>query len=119
MKSICLISHGSKSAKTKEEVLILVEKLKSQTGIENIQIGFLELESPSIPEGIEACINEGASEVLVLLNFLNSGRHVDKDIPEIVEGVKAKYPEINISISSPVGQHEQIVSVFADLIQSH
>jgi sirohydrochlorin ferrochelatase len=84
MKAVLLISHGSHSAKTKQEISSLVQKLRTKTGIGIFEYAFLEIESPSIPEGLQICIDQGATEVLVLLNFLNSGRHVNQDIPMIV-----------------------------------
>lgn len=117
MKSVLLVSHGSRSAKTKEEVAELVGRLKAQTGIPIFEFAFLEIEPPSIPDGIDSCIAKGATEVIVLLNFLNSGRHVNNDIPEIVRESGRKHPHVRMSISSPVGQHPGIAPLFIDLIQ--
>jgi sirohydrochlorin ferrochelatase len=63
-------------------------------------------------------VSKGASEVMVVLNFLNSGRHVNDDIPAIVNEAQKKYPGIKFSISKPVGQHAQIPDLFIDLIQN-
>ncbi len=116
MKAVVLVSHGSRSAKTKEEVAALVADLKVRTGISIFEYAFLEIEHPSIPEGLEICINQGANDIAVLLNFLNSGRHVNNDIPEIVAQVSKKYPQVKISISNPVGQHPKIGDLFIDLL---
>ena len=117
MKAVLLISHGSHSSKTKQEVALMVEDLKIQSGIDIFEYAFLEIEQPDIPAGIDSCIQKGAREVLVLLNFLNSGRHVEKDIPVIVQGAKDKHPHIKISISQPVGQHQGIKNLFLDFIE--
>lgn len=116
MKSVLLISHGSRSPKTIQEVKLLCDKLKNESTISIFEFAFLELESPSIPEGIDHCVKKGATEVLILLNFLNSGRHVDEDIPEIVNDAKAKHPNVVFKISAPVGQHPEISNLFIDLI---
>ena len=116
MKAVLLISHGSHSPKTKQEVHAIVEKLKSESKIEIFEYAFLEIESPSIPEGIDRCIQKGADEVVILLNFLNSGKHVDEDIPRIVGEAKQKYPRVKINITRPVGQHEKILDLFLDMI---
>ena len=47
--------------------------------------GFLELAEPSIPDGIQRCIDAGATEVVVVPYFLSAGRHVSEDIPAEVE----------------------------------
>lgn len=83
-----------------------------------IEFAFLEIERPSIPEGIDKCVSEGAAEIVVTLNFLNSGRHVDVDIPAIVLAAQKKYPQVEFAISQPIGQHPQIPNLFIDLINN-
>lgn len=118
MTAILVISHGSRFAKTKEEVLALLKAISGKTSIKIIECAFLELESPSIPEGIDLCVQKGASEVFILLNFLNSGKHVDEDIPRIVGESQKKYPNVKIKITPPVGQHPQMANLFLDLLKS-
>lgn len=116
MKAVLLVSHGAYSSKSTQEVASLTVQLKSISGIEIFNYAFLEIEKPTIPEGIDLCIKQGATEVLVLLNFLNTGRHVASDIPSIVQSAQIKHPSVKISVSSPVGQHPQIKNLFIDLI---
>ena len=116
MKSVLVVSHGSQSPKTKQEVHRLVENLERKSSISIFEYAFLELEDPNIPKGIDICVRKGATEVIILLNFLNSGRHVDKDIPDIVAEAKKKYPHIPIKITNPVGQEEGIADLFLKMI---
>ncbi|OGX23907.1 MAG: hypothetical protein A2787_05305 [Omnitrophica WOR_2 bacterium RIFCSPHIGHO2_01_FULL_48_9] len=116
MRAILLISHGSRSAKTKQEVAALVKRLERKSKISILEYAFLELERPSIPQGIDRCIKKGASEVVLLLNFLNSGRHVDQDIPQIVKDAKKRYPHVRFKMTSSVGQHKGIADLFAEMI---
>lgn len=119
MKAVIIISHGSRISKTKEEVCILVEKIKKLTHISFMECAFLELESPSIPESIDACIGRGATEIIILLNFLNAGRHVDTDIPEIVNDARARFPHVKFHITPPVGQHAGIADLFAEMLSPY
>ena len=118
MKAILLVSHGSRSPKTKEEVSDLVNILRQRLPREIVEFAFLEIESPSIPEGIDKCITKGATELLLALNFLNAGRHVDEDIPAIVKASIKKHPQIKFAISKPIGQHPRIPDLFIDLINN-
>ena len=116
MKSVLIVSHGSHNPKTKKEVEWLLYQLRQKSHIPIFEYAFLEIEHPLIPEGIEKCIAQGATEVVILLNFLNSGRHVEDDIPRIVAESKAKYPKVKFEITIPVGQHKEIADLFLDLI---
>lgn len=116
MRAILLVSHGSRSAKTKEEIEALIKILKQRSQISIFEYAFLEIEKPNIPEGLDICVAKGACEVIVLLNFLNAGRHVNDDIPEIVQHAAQKHSHVNFKVSSPVGQHPQIADLFLELI---
>ena len=114
MKAVLLVSHGSKSRKIKEEVRQLVQTIKSQSTIPIIEFAFLEIESPRIPQGVEKCVAKGASQITILLNFLNSGKHIDEDIPRIVDEAQRKYPAVKFNITKPVGSHSLISKIFLD-----
>lgn len=118
MKAILLVSHGSRSPKTKEEILVLVNSLRQRLPQTIVEFAFLEIESPNIPEGIDICASQGARQIVVVLNFLNAGRHVDEDIPAIVLAAQKKYPQINFAITKSIGQHPQIPNIFIDLINN-
>ena len=116
MKAILLISHGSHSPQTKKEVGQFVRQLMSRNVADIVADAYLEIESPSIPDGIQTCVRQGAQEIVILLNFLNSGRHVDQDIPAIVREAKEKYPNVKFSITKPLGHHPRIVELFVELL---
>jgi sirohydrochlorin ferrochelatase len=117
MKSVLLISHGSHSPKLEPEIQKMTAVLKQKSGIPIFEYAFLEINQPDIAQGIINCINKGAKEVTVLLNFLNSGRHVNDDIPKIVHETNKKYPHVKIHITQPVGQHPKIDELFLDLLK--
>ena len=115
--AVLIVSHGSRSPQTKKEVDQFVRQLRSRRAADIVEMAFLEIAIPDIPAGIAICARQGAKEIVVLLNFLNSGRHVDQDIPLIVEEAKKKHPGIEFSITRPLGHHPRIVELFVDLLK--
>lgn len=118
MKAILLISHGSRSPRSRQENLELTQKLKGLSGAVIAEAAFLEADTPSIPEGIDRCIAQGASEVVVLLNFLNSGKHVLTDIPALVDEGRRRHPGIIFRVTPPIGTHPRIGDLFLEWIRS-
>jgi sirohydrochlorin ferrochelatase len=105
MKALLLIAHGSRRKQSNDEVFILADRLKLNC-TEQYQIihaGFLELADTLIPEGIKQCVDDGATSIIVLPYFLNSGRHVVEDIPNIVNETQPHYPNIDIKIAPHLG----------------
>jgi sirohydrochlorin ferrochelatase len=110
MKALLVIAHGSRRAESNDEVRQLTEilALRAQDEFPIVRCGFLELAEPSIPDGIELCVQAGASEVVVLPYFLSAGRHVVTDIPHDVRGKQEQYPQVNIRIAPYLGAHDRV-----------
>jgi len=117
MKAVLLISHGSRLPETETEVQGFVNELRTQSNVPLFEYAFLEIAKPTIAEGIDICVEKGATEIVILLNFLNAGRHVDEDIPRIVDEARTKHPEIKFHITKPLGQNDQIIKLFLDMIE--
>ena len=116
MKSILLVSHGSKARKAREEIETLAAQLKKKSGVAIVQPVFLEIESPDIPEGIRQCVQKGATEISILLNFLNSGRHAGDDIPKIIRQARKNHPGVKFRMTKPIGQQNYLVDIFLKLL---
>lgn len=117
MQAVLMISHGSRSPKTIDEVKQTLCDIAGKIDVPIMQYAFLELQSPSIPEGIDLCVRKGATKILILLNFLNAGRHVDVDIPDMIRQAQSQYPHVSMTISNPLGLHPGIVDLFVDIIK--
>lgn len=105
MQALLLIAHGSRRAESNDEIRRLTADLAARAHAQYpiVRCAFLELADPSIPEGIEHCIQAGAVEVVVLPYFLSAGRHVVTDIPNAVNGKRNAHPQVNIRIAPYLG----------------
>ncbi len=105
MKALLLVAHGSQRKESNDEVVVLAGKLRKNRShlYEIVNAAFLEAADVLIPEGLQQCVTQGASAIVVLPYFLNSGKHVVEDIPAIVTFCKGRYPDIAISIAPHIG----------------
>ena len=107
MKALLLVAHGSRRKQSNEEVVMLAARLKSRSDqYDIVHAGFLELADTLIPDGIRKCVDDGATSIVVLPYFLNSGRHVIEDIPGIVDDTRPLYPAVDIRVAPHVGASE-------------
>ena len=113
MKALLLVAHGSRRAKSNQEVVEMSKKLKKhcEGEFDFVNPAFLELADVLIPDGIKQCVEDGATSIIVLPYFLNSGRHVVEDIPNIVNAEKENHPDVPITISSHLGASEMMMDV--------
>jgi len=115
-KCLLLVAHGSRRAASNDEIRRLTAALRARAGEEfhRVDCAFLELAEPSIPDGIEACIRDGAEEVVVVPYFLSAGRHVAEDIPAEVARKQQAHPAIPIRIVDYLGAAEAVPDLLLD-----
>ncbi|MFW2372208.1 MAG: sirohydrochlorin chelatase [Gammaproteobacteria bacterium] len=113
MKALLLIAHGSRRQQSNDEVKVIAEKLHHHCADQYpiVEAGFLELGEPLIPDGIKRCVERGATSVIVLPYFLNSGTHVVTDVPEIVNETQKHYPEVDIKVSKHLGASDLMMDL--------
>lgn len=114
MKALLIVAHGSRRPESNDEIRALAAKAAGQAGDRYAYVGsaFLELAEPSIPDGIQQCIDQGATEVTVMPFFLSAGRHVVTDVPAMVQLKQREYPQIIIRIAPYLG----VSALMPDLI---
>ncbi len=120
MDALLLVAHGSRRQQSNNEVIELADKLRDSfhDDYKIVHSGFLELASPSIPEGIENCITDGATRITILPYFLNSGRHVVEDVPDIVAAAKNRHPDVDIIIAPHLGASPLMVELLIESAKS-
>lgn len=120
LKGLLVVAHGSRREPSNEEVRSLAGRIGDLAGPEVVSVrsAFLELARPSIPEGIEWCIRDGAQEVVVLPYFLSAGRHVMEDIPEVVRLKQHECPGVHIRIAPYIGQSPDLAGILLALAQA-
>ena len=117
MNSLLLVAHGSRRQASNVEVTEIAQLLRKRVAGQYPLTGcaFLELAEPSIPEGIEKLIQAGATEIVILPYFLSAGRHIQEDVPGIVQSVQEKHPNIKMTIAPYLGEDEKVVDLLADI----
>lgn len=117
MRALLVVAHGSRREASNDEVRQLTDHLRALAGDEFVQVecAFLELAEPSIPDGIDCCIAEGAREVVILPYFLSAGRHVVTDIPEIVSASQTRHPDVSLRIAPYLGRAPNLVTSLLEL----
>ena len=116
-RAVLLVAHGSRIADSARALERVLERLRTKNPDVLFQASFLELQSPSIPDGIELCIDQGVDEVIVVPYFVQSGRHVVEDIPKIVSESQAHHSGKTIRLAEYLGFDERIVSLVEDRVQ--
>lgn len=81
---------------------------------EVIEIAYLELTEPTIPEGLDRCLASGAVRIRMLPFFLSAGAHVTRDLEEFRSEFAKEHPDLTVQLCPPLGLHPSIVDILLD-----
>ena len=117
MQALLLIAHGSRRQASNEEVKALAKVLAKSPKCDGkiVETAFMELAEPSIPLGVSARVQQGATCVVVLPYFLSAGRHVTVDIPAELEKARKIHPQVEIKIAPYLGCANEIGDILMSL----
>tara|TARA_R110002095_G_scaffold138534_1_gene120275 strand:- start:243646 stop:244056 length:411 start_codon:yes stop_codon:yes gene_type:complete len=114
MKAVLLIAHGSRRDAANQDLVKLAEMLRERKLFPIIEIAYLELAEPTIPEGAARCVAAGADEVLLLPYFLSAGVHVQNDLEQYRSEFCATYPETRFRLCAHLGLHPLMLEIVLD-----
>lgn len=75
---VLIIGHGSKDPNSGYSIDYIVDELKSS--YRNVSRCYLEIEGPTIEEGIQACEKNNPEVLIIVFYFLHEGAHVKIDV---------------------------------------
>jgi sirohydrochlorin ferrochelatase len=109
--AVVLLGHGSRAAEANEAMYEVVRRLQMRWPALRLSAAFLEINTPSIPEGIDFHAEDGAGRIILLPYFLHLGNHVQRDLPGFMEEGRLRHPHVDISLSDHLGFHPKLVDI--------
>lgn len=110
MEAIIYIAHGSRLATANERCITFIKQVMDRSEAQVQAYGFIEHAKPSIAEAIEACMEQGASEITVVPMLLLPGIHANEDIPAVFN----EFPDVLFHYGKPLGVDETMVELLSD-----
>lgn len=111
MQAIVLIAHGSKKENSNNEFLSMVKNIEECSNFDLTKAAFLELANPSIQDVVNEFIEKGVNKISFYPFFLNSGKHVVSDIPNIIKKFEKDNPTIKFDILEHFGKSKKIEEI--------
>ena len=87
----------------------LVQRMAGESVV--VRVAHMELASPTIADGFEACIAAGATEIVAFPYMLSPGKHSTRDIPRMVAEISAGHPSVPVQVTTAFGVNEQLAAV--------
>ncbi|WP_209123189.1 sirohydrochlorin chelatase [Alkalihalobacillus sp. BA299] len=117
MEAVLFIGHGSRVQAGNKQFLLFIRQVMEELPLPIQEVAFIELTNPTILEGIDRCIEQGATKIFIQPVLLLEAGHAKKDIPEEIRRAKEKYPSIHFFYGSPIGVDDRMVDIVFDRLK--
>ncbi|MBW2708421.1 MAG: CbiX/SirB N-terminal domain-containing protein [Deltaproteobacteria bacterium] len=112
MRAVIILGHGSRVPEAGKDMKTIATLLQKNHDLEMVEVCQMSRIGPHYPEILAKCVENGATEVVVIPYFLNRGLHICLDIPEMMQEEAKKYPHVKMIF----GKHLGCDPKFADII---
>lgn len=112
-QAIILFAHGARSAIWAQPFERLRDLVSAQQPESRVALAFLELMTPSLPDQVASFVAEGITTISIVPVFFGQGGHIRKDLPLLIDDLRAQYPGLDVRVAQAVGENEQVLQAIA------
>lgn len=116
--AIVLFGHGARDPQWAEPMLRLKGMLEQRQPGLVVELAFLELMSPTLPDCVDGLLARGCAAVQVVPVFFGKGAHLKNDFPALLAQLRQQHPGLDLSATDAVGQWDAVWLAIADEILS-
>ncbi len=109
--ALLLIAHGSRRSEANADLDFIATGIRERGRYPVVQVSFLELAEPGIEAGGALCVEQGATDVILLPYFLSPGVHVVEDLTAARNQLSERFPGVRFVLAEPLGRHPLLIDV--------
>jgi len=113
-QALILFAHGARAPGWAAPFQRLRELTAARRPDVAVSLAFLELMTPSLPDEVASLIARGVRTVTVVPVFLGQGGHLLRDLPQLLDGLRAAYPEVAFTTVAAVGEDPGVLAAMAE-----
>ncbi|QDU27626.1 Sirohydrochlorin cobaltochelatase [Anatilimnocola aggregata] len=111
--AILLVGHGTRNPQGTAQFLRLSELLRASVAPLPLEVGFIELQEPTIETALVNLSQRGLRQILLSPALLFAAGHAKQDIPAAVERAKSVQPDLQVTMAEPLGCHKALIELAA------
>jgi sirohydrochlorin ferrochelatase len=108
-KGYVVFGHGSTVESANDAVRAMAAELQRRQGRDAVETAFLESGKPDLQGAINRLAGQGIEHVIVIPYFLTLGMHLQRDLPRLVEEIRAVHPGLEIQVTPPLDGHPALI----------
>lgn len=112
-RALVLFAHGARDPRWAAPFQRLEQIVQARLSDVSVSLAFLELMSPRLPEVVQQLAKDGVTDITVVPIFFGQGGHVLRDLPAMIEELRATYPELMLKSATAVGESPDVLNAIA------
>ena len=116
-EAVLLLAHGSRRSEANEEWKHIWQ-LFTERHPNLLMVGaFIEFAEPNLEDGVHLLIGQGAEKIYIVPLFLTVGNHLRQNIPERLQVLRERYPEVALELTEHLGVDPLLVQIIEQRLQ--
>ena len=112
-RGLQLFAHGARDPEWARPFAAVAQAVRAQRPGTPLRLAYLEFMQPGITQAATELVQAGCQAVEVLPLFLGAGGHVRKDLPQLLDGLRATHPGVHVELHPAVGELPPVVQAMA------
>ncbi len=112
-QGLLLFAHGARDPRWSLPFEDVARRVTAREPSLTVSLAFLEFMAPGLVEAGHALVNEGCERVDVVPLFLGAGGHVRKDLPLLLDALRAAHPQVQWQLQRAIGEVDSVVDAMA------
>jgi sirohydrochlorin cobaltochelatase len=108
-----LFAHGARDPGWARPFEAVAARLQGERPGDAVQLAFLEFMAPDLGQAADALAAAGCTRIEVVPLFLGTGGHVRRDVPPLLDAVRARHPGLALRLHPSVGGHDEVIGGIA------
>ncbi|MDB5800111.1 MAG: cbiX [Rhodocyclales bacterium] len=111
--AIILFAHGARDPEWARPLQRLAEAVRAMEPGTPVLTAFLELMEPDLVEAASQAVQAGADKLVVVPVFLAQGGHVRRDVPMMLDKIRAQHAGLQIELRPALGEAQAVIDAMA------
>ena len=112
---LLLFAHGARDARWAQPFEQVAAAVRAARPAQPVRLAFLELMAPDIRAAAGEQAGDGCAQIDVLPLFLGAGGHVRKDLPPLLDELRALHSGVVFTLHAAVGETPALIAAMAEI----
>src|SRR5262249_53512768 len=111
--ALILFAHGAREPGWAEPFRAVRDRVAASRADLSVAVAFLELLSPGLDVCVDGLVAAGHRRITVAPLFLALGGHLRRDLPRLLDGIRARHAGVRIDLLPPIGEEPALLDAIA------